>query len=280
MPRANEKVCFIVGAGHSGSTVLGLVLGSHSRCFYAGEAGKTRYIDDPHKEDRKRFCKICGERCPVWQRFGSAEGEDVFERISAMTGKPVVIDSTKGLDWVRERLTELDATTSRAHLLFLQRDGRAVVNSRIRKYPDEDARGLILRWADQVRKTAELFDGFAGPKARLRYESFATSPEAETRRISTLLGLEYEPAMLEFSRRDHHPLGGNNGAQYLVARERGDGAKGPCAQLSERNRAYYASHEAGIKLDTRWRGELDARVAELFEELAGEVNASMRWESE
>ncbi|NJL20821.1 MAG: sulfotransferase [Leptolyngbyaceae cyanobacterium SM1_3_5] len=47
--RISKKVCFIAGAGHSGSTLLGFILGSHSQGFYCGEAAKTRYLQDDSK---------------------------------------------------------------------------------------------------------------------------------------------------------------------------------------------------------------------------------------
>lgn len=53
-----KKVVFICGAGHSGSTLLGLLLGSHSKCFYLGEANKVQYLyntDQPEKEDIVKF---------------------------------------------------------------------------------------------------------------------------------------------------------------------------------------------------------------------------------
>ena len=70
----------ICGAGHSGSTLLGMILGSHSQAFYMGEGGKARYLGDEKKPLRKRVCKICGEACPVWsvhvpRPHGSSEVE-------------------------------------------------------------------------------------------------------------------------------------------------------------------------------------------------------------
>jgi hypothetical protein len=276
--RHNDKVCIIAGAGHSGSTVLGMVLGSHPACFYAGEAGKTRYLHDPRKDERKRVCKMCGEGCPIWGSFRLPEGVDLYEQISRITGRPVVVDSTKGLEWIDQRLAELEGTGSTAVLLFLQRDGRAVINSRVRKYPDRDPREQIQRWAEQIRATRALFDRFDGPKAVVRYEQFATDPAGVTEELCGLLGIGFVPRMLEFYRSEHHPLGGNNGAQYLVARLHGARPDRPYAKLSPRNREYYEHHDAGIRLDTRWRREMPRRVLELFEEIAGSDNEELRWE--
>ncbi|WP_412545754.1 hypothetical protein [Maricaulis sp. MIT060901] len=66
-------------------------------------------------------------------------------------------------------------------LLFLTRDGRAVVNSRIRKYPERDPSDQIRQWADKIGTSETLFNAFDGPKMRVRYEKLATGPEVVTR---------------------------------------------------------------------------------------------------
>ncbi|NEQ24618.1 MAG: sulfotransferase, partial [Microcoleus sp. SIO2G3] len=68
-PRLSKKACFIAGAGHSGSTLLGFILGSHSQGFYCGEAAKSRYLQDDSKKLIKRVCKLCGENCQIWGDF-------------------------------------------------------------------------------------------------------------------------------------------------------------------------------------------------------------------
>lgn len=272
------KVCMIAGTGHSGSTVVGMVLGSHPAVFYAGEAGKTRYLGNERKAEKKRVCKLCGPSCRIWSAFRPTEDEDLYVQISRAAGRPIVVDSSKALDWVEARLESAARAGVAPHLVFLQRDGRAVVSSRVRKYPGKDPRALIERWAAQVRRTEGIYEAFEGPKAKLRYELFATSPEAETRRLSALLGIDYRPEMLEFYRHEHHPLGGNNGTQSLVARARGASPGRPFAELHDRSRDYYEGHELGIRLDLRWRRELPEPVLELFDELAGPLNHDMRWD--
>lgn len=276
--RANRRVCFIGGAGHSGSTLLGLVLGAHPQVFYAGEARKSVFLGDESKPLKKRACKLCGLTCPVWGGLHPSAEEDLYETLSRRTGKPIVVDSTKSTDWHHAQLARLSGTGASTTLVHLMRDGRAVVNSRIRKYPEEAPRAIIEAWLAQIARTDELVAAFPGDVVRVRYEELASAPERTVQRICEALGVAYDPAMLRFWEADQHPLGGNNGTQFLVARERASGARASIVELGERTRSYYGAHPRAIVLDLRWKRELAPDALALFEALAGETNRRFAWE--
>ncbi len=277
--RLNKKICFICGVGHSGSTLLGLILGSHSDCFYCGEAAKSRFLHNPNKPIKKRVCKICGFDCPVWGDLNLTDSLDLYEQVSSKTEKPIAIDSTKNLEWLEEQLTAIAPTTAQSFLIFLQRDGRAVLNSRARKYPDKDINELIESWRTQIQLTKELFQNFDRKKIKIRYEELATQPETVTRNLCDFLEIDYQPEMLHYYQQEHHPLGGNNGTQFLVTKAQRKKIKQPIVSLSEKNRYYYQEHSLGISLDLRWREELDPNSQRLFEEMAGQENEKLKWEA-
>ncbi|MBD2462875.1 sulfotransferase [Oscillatoria sp. FACHB-1407] len=279
MARQNQKVCFIAGTGHSGSTLLGLILGSHSQVFYAGEAAKTRFLQNETKKLAKRVCKICGEHCPVWEDFQISQTPDLYEQISIKVNQPVVVDSTKNVDWIRQQLISLKSTSTEPFLIFLQRDGRAVINSRIRKYPTQSPHALIADWQTQIQKTNQLFEEFSYAKMKVRYEQLATDPTEVMQQICNLLDLEYQPEMLNYANHEHHVLGGNDGTQFLVAQAQRDRIQTPFVQLSERNRYYYENHSSHITLDLRWQHELDPAIAQLFEDMAGQDNQELQWDT-
>ena len=275
-----ERVCLIAGAGHSGSTLLGMILGSHSRVFYAGEAAKARYIGNTRTAERKRVCKLCGESCVVWRNFneGVVDRTDrIYQRIAERSGKPIIVDSTKNSQWTLDRLADMNAAQVPVVLILLLRDGRAVVNSRLRKYPERNAREVITKWKNQITAAQEIYDDFSGTKLKIRYEDLATDSEAVVRPIFDALGLETEPGLTEFYRFDHHPLGGNNGTQYQVARAQS--IQLPTAvELTESRREYYEAHPAGIRLDLRWLDEMTEEARALFDEMAGDTNRELAYE--
>ncbi|HSH03680.1 MAG TPA: sulfotransferase [Anaerolineae bacterium] len=274
--RHNEKVVFIAGAGHSGSTLLGLILGSHSAVFYGGELSKTKYLNRPGAPLRKRVCKLCGEGCPIWGDFELSDGIDLYEQLSERVGRVVIVDSAKDVARLRAQIVAVVAGGGRPYLLFLHRDGRGVVNSRMRKYPERERAELIDEWRAKIEATQALFVEMNIAKRMVSYERLATAPAEEVRALSEFLELPYEEEMLAYYDHEHHVLGGNTGTQSLVAR--GQALAEPFVQLTERNAYYYENHPLAIRLDERWRMELDDEALALFNERAGEINRELGYE--
>jgi transcription elongation factor Elf1 len=276
--RTSKKVCFIAGAGHSGSTLLGFILGSHQNGFYCGEAAKTRYLQDVSKNPIKRVCKICGADCVVWSRFIVNDAIDLYEQVADQVQKSLIIDSSKNIDWIKHQMGLLEQTDTQPFLIFLQRDGRAVINSRIRKYPTKNVEDLITDWVRQIQATNQLFDGFPNQKLKLKYEQLATNAIPTLQNICKFLEIEYQPDMLNYDQHEHHVLGGNNGTQFLVAQAQREKIKSPFVSLSDYNRQYYEGHGSKIALDLRWKHELNPSIANLFEAIAGKENQELKWE--
>ncbi len=273
-----KKAVFICGAGHSGSTLLGLILGSHSDSFYCGEAKNTLFLGNKNKPITKRVCKICGVDCPVWGNFAIDESNLLYEQVSVKTQKTTIVDSTKDTTWIETQLKKLKNTEWQPFLIFLQRDGRAVINSWIRKKPEKDIKEQIIKWIIQIQDTNEMFKSFTYKKIKIRYEELATQPEAVIQRICDFLQVDYQPELLNFYEHNHHPLGGNNGTQFLIANAQNQQINSRVLSLNKSRTNYYENHEFGIALDLRWQRELAPSIERLFEEMAGQENAEMKWE--
>lgn len=280
--RRNQKVCLIGGAGHSGSTLLGLVLGSHSQCFYAGEAAKTRYLQNDQAALRKRSCKFCGLECPVWGDFVIRPDLDLYEQIAQRVQRSFIIDSTKNLSWIQEQIQQLAPLKVQIYFIFLKRDSRAVVNSRLRKYPDRSPESIIEDWRQQIQQTQDFFETLTLPKISIQYERFAMKSAIVTQELCQFLGIEYEPEMLHYSHHAHHVLGGNNGTQFLVAKTQNLEHQ-LCSNLSNHNHDYYMQHYQNygskIQIDLRWKKELSPAIQSLLESLGGSEYQLMKWEN-
>jgi hypothetical protein len=277
--RINKKVCFIAGTGHSGSTLLGLLLGNHSQSFYCGEGNKSRFLDQENAPLRKRSCKFCGTNCPVWSNLHLVPECDLYEQLSQHIRKTLniqaslMIDSTSNADWIYHQYTKLIQTEAQPYLIFLQRDGRGVVNSYRRKYPDRSLETIIDRWIQKIHKAQALFDEFSGAKIIIHYEDLASDTDTVMENLCAFLQISYEPDMRNFSKQEYHLLGGNDGTQFLAARNQSKFLQ----NMSSSNQRYYQKHSADIVLDLRWQHELTPEQHELFSHLAGSINQAFEW---
>lgn len=272
-PRANTAAVFMSAARYSGSTLLGMILGAHPSIFYAGEATKIWHFGDPSAPLKNRVCKLCGPGCTVWGNLRVDNGEDLYEMLSRRTRCPIVFDSTKGINRVRPQVVALQGVVP-LHLIVLTRDGRAVVNSDLRKWPDTSAHDHAAAWVKQMRGVEELASCWPGAVHRLRYEELALRPESTLRALTDFLGVVFDPAMLDPWDSDQHPIGGNPGSLLLFSRERAKVAVNP----DEKTRDWYGSHPRGIVLDLRWRREMNADALAVFEAVAGQTNRAYAWE--
>lgn len=282
-PRINQKVCFIAGTGHSGSTLLGLLLGNHSTGFFCGEGKKSLYLNREKAPDHKRYCKFCGPECPIWSQLVLDADKDLYEQLAQRVfqyqgqSKSLMIDSSSGIDWILQQWQFLNATTAQPYLIFLQRDGRGVVNSYRRKYPERDFIQIIDKWLASIQTAQALFDQFTGDKMILHYEELASYPEIALKRTCEFLKIAYEPEMLTFEHSEYHVLGGNNGTQYWIDKNQGNAQSRFLDRMSDNNRKYYQNHNSEIVLDLRWQAELSQEQQAIFADLAGEVNRSFEW---
>lgn len=275
--KSQLNAVMVCGAGHSGSTLLGLILDGQRDAFYVGEGGKIRYLHDAQKPIHKRVCKICGEDCPVWSNFVWNRQTSLYRQVASHVGASLIIDTTKDTDWIRARTHELQETGDGACLVLLIRDGRAVVNSRMRKYPERPPEAEIDRWLNQVRAGIELYESFDGPKLRVHYEALSRDPATVIETLCSTFGITFDPVMLDFQKSRHHPLGGNNATQFVAAKAYAAQHGKPFVSLSKRGKPFYEGLDGRIKPDTRWKQEFAASHAELFAKMAGSFNEQISW---
>jgi hypothetical protein len=204
-------VLYIMGAGRSGSTVLGVTLGNCDGLFYAGEldawlsrSGSPQLEDEP----RMRFWRGVREQVPgAGALFGrSAErslerslslfrvnlwgerrrlrapyrtiAESLYRAVSVAAGAPVIIDSSHYPLRARELQ---DVVGIDLHLLFLIRDPRSVAasfsNTDVAQYTKSTLTTNVYLWLTHL---LAVWVFLRQPRARrmvVRYEDFAADPQ-------------------------------------------------------------------------------------------------------
>lgn len=188
------KVIYILACAHSGSTVLGLVLGTQTRFESYGEVGQ-RIEGYFRSEGSNCTCENLSEECPVWgpifQRPYSVPPTQLatftqraYRLLANASGGGWIVDGSKTIHYLKNLVALPEATVFIVHLV---RDGRAVAFSNHLKQRD------LLQWAGSWMRTnvgmlryLERFD--ERKQMRVRYEDFVRDPARTIRSILTRVG--------------------------------------------------------------------------------------------
>jgi len=186
---------FILCSVRSGSTLLRVLLNSHSRLFAPQEL-------------HFRFIRVRLTR--HWSKRSMAElGLDkegleyllwdrILHRQLAASGKPRLVCKTPSDVFIADRIR---ACWPDARFIFLLRHPAAIARSRAAVARDRDPERnlrVVRRYCEALEGARQAYDGLT-----VRYEDLTADPVGETRRICAFLDVPWEPAMLEYGRGDH-----------------------------------------------------------------------------
>lgn len=193
--RLLESPGFVMSSVRSGSTLLRVILDTHSQIYSPHELHlrrltvelADRYVTKAMREmglnrDELQFL--------LWDR--------VLHREMVRRGKQRVVNKTPSdaLIWRRILRAWPDA-----QFIYLLRHPAAVVASWQKarpEWPRERIAEDVLRYMVKVEEARQSRDGLT-----VRYEDLTVDPERETRRICEYLGVQWEAAMLDYRAGDH-----------------------------------------------------------------------------
>lgn len=237
-------VAFILSARRSGSTWLNLVLGSHGWAMNLGEYHR------PFTMPGHVACRLCEadglKDCTVLGGIERVARDDAFHFAALRSGKPVLIDASKDLDWCRHFLAVEGIDARLIHLVrhpcgYVESEGR-----RSKLSPAE----LLAEW-ESVNRGIEAFIAAADVPAMLAdYDDLADAPERFVPPLCEFLGHPFEPAALAYWNFPHHGLGGNGAASVYLR-------KHPNGTFITGDDAFYAGmEERPTAADRRWMERL------------------------
>jgi hypothetical protein len=205
--QARFTTVFILGEGHSGSTLLARLLDRHPDVFCPGELLRLDRALAP--EAGPCSCGVQVRQCPTWERWLRHLPAPVTRDYRAWT--PAILDQFRRSE---ARSVLLDSSKSRAYrlsrnwrepsvgYLLILRDPRGVLCSDLRRGADL---GKELR---THRKWMQRYEMFATDRPdaclTLYYEDLIAAPESILRRVSGFVGIPYHPAMLDPEPYPHH----------------------------------------------------------------------------
>lgn len=229
-PAQRPRVIFVMGAGHSGSTILGVALGNCAGSFYAGEldnwlirggapvlggSERVQFWNDV-RERVSGAEELFGEECKNrlerslarfrldWQparrrlrpRYRRVN-EELYRAIAGVAGATHIVDSSH----FPMRARELQSLPGiELHLVYLIRDPQSVVESfnlHVNRHE------TVARWLRTLDTNADLWIThllsvivfLRQPRARrllLRHEDFLADPEGALRQILDCAGSDAE----------------------------------------------------------------------------------------
>ena len=239
---AEPGLLLIRGLGHSGSTLLDLILGAHPSVVGLGEASRVllsssadefaSYQLDDWRSVYNKPC-TCGsmlDECELWSRFFSnwpnrrkESFEDEFSRLIS----PL---SNQSIDWIvesyqsDERLLDLHRSVRPVRVIHLTRDVRSWIHSEARRGVTRFGRGRSVGWRGLQRwvrvnwKLEKKLRQSSLQSFRLGYEELALAPEASLRLLCDWLRIDFCWDMMQpkdFS--SSHIIAGNR-MRYLAGR--------------------------------------------------------------
>ena len=240
------NLIYITSNSHSGSTLLDMLIGSHSECLTLGEIHKLTL-----KSEGVCACGAENYReCSFWSDVAArlqAEGgpslaelclhsEDdteframnraLFHVLQGKTGCQWFVDSSKKISRLKKLLADSEFNVLPVHIV---RRPEGVVCSNVakgRSYRDELRAYHYDLWQRYkfLRRRPHLL---------VSYESLCSRPERVLGQIMAAAGLSFESAQIAWADQEHHNVNGN-----------------------KRTRT---SRQSAIRLDERWRRELSRR---------------------
>jgi hypothetical protein len=287
---ARPPAPFVVGVGRSGTTLLRLMLDAHPRLAIPAE---THFIPglieraNAGASDNELAASITrarnwgdfglepdelGERVAVLDRGGAAAVIRCFYELYAeRQGKPRWGDKTP---IYVTRMREIGDELGEARFVHLIRDGRDVALSRRRRGmgSGKPIADTAERWKRRIERARAQARRLKGRYLELRFEDLVDDPAPGLRRVCELVGLDYDPAMLDYHRRAGERLAEMGGD--LEARE----GRLPRSGDERLSSHALATGPPRAERTEAWRAEMSEADRREFEAVAGGLLAELGYD--
>ncbi|MER6088084.1 sulfotransferase family protein [Streptomyces bluensis] len=194
-PRLVESPVFVLSSVRSGSTLLRVLLNSHSRIRAPHEMHlRTVHVNlsRDFTADAMKALELDKDEVEhvLWDRLLHLE--------LTRSGKELIVDKTppNTLMWPR-----LHRCWPEARYIVLLRHPGAVIASLTSRRTDPDHEAIAAEVLSYSEKLEEARQNL--PAHVITYEELTAEPEKVTRGICDYLGVPWEPAMLDYGTKDH-----------------------------------------------------------------------------
>lgn len=197
VPRLVESPVFLLCPQRSGSTLLRVLLNSHSEIRAPHEL-HLRHLRV--KPGRDFTLDVMAELGLDVRELEYMLWDNVLRFELERSGKAQIVDKTPSNALVWRRLA---AAWPRARYIFLLRHPASIVESvlaRRARSVREEVVSEVLCHAESIETARHELPGLT-----VRYEELTAEPDRVTREVCSFLDVEWERTMLDYGRQDHGP---------------------------------------------------------------------------
>ena len=196
--RLVESPVFVISSQRSGSTLLRVLLNSHSRI----RAPHELHLDSLQVQLSTDYAgDVMGELGLARTTLEHLLWDRVLDHELCRSGKDIIVDKTPSNALIWRRVA---TAWPNARYLFLLRHPGSVLESVLSRHHDAEPESAVREVSAYVAGVQEARETLGG--LTLKYEDLTAAPERETQRICDYLGVVWEPGMLEYGRQDHGPF--------------------------------------------------------------------------
>jgi len=198
----------VCGAGRSGTTMLGLMLGNAPDAFSCGEVYA---LFRPWRLHHFQPLCACGkDPCPYWEKLRTCP-EHVFHReVLHRLNVSYVIDSSKPISWVLDNNDWAAQCGIGVANLLVWKDPIGLAYSHWKRGEG------IHAWRSVFVKYYARFFQARLPFVAVSYNQLVKDPPTKLRQICGAVGMEYFPGKERFWEKEHHHLFGSGGVRRQV----------------------------------------------------------------
>ncbi|MBU0679033.1 MAG: sulfotransferase [Verrucomicrobia bacterium] len=221
-----KTIVYILSTNYAGSHFLSLMLGSNTKSVHVGEL---KYLRKQQPKDRRAVCPVCEdiEKCPLAEGIYPENIDQVYDIIwPRFPGAEVLVDTSKRTFWIDRFLGKVPYDIKVIHLI---RDPRGLIRRWKMNYETKKqrrhVRGKVLKtrplqalqlafadqnmiyeyqWLNENQEITNYLKKRGLAYNVVTYHDLAVDADGEMRRLTEWIGLDYEPAQLEYYNFEHH----------------------------------------------------------------------------
>ena len=195
-----SRLVMIIGASHSGTTLLDLMLGNNPATFSCGEV--YAYFRPWRKHHYHAKCGCGSDPCPVWDRLMAVPENEFHAEATRLPGIDHVVDSSKDLAWVLNS-SEWAARSGIQvrHVVIWKEPIQLAYSHWKRKLPMSSFRYAFLTYYGR-------FLQLGLPFVSVNFDTLVSNPADTVRKLCELTGLPWREGQEKFWEKEHHQLFG------------------------------------------------------------------------